>query len=237
MNKILFSTVAGLMFLGTVSVANAAGIYGAYGEYGASNCQPVYGGGQTCVSTEKVVINKTVKNPQTGAFVDNLSLNDPRYLGGQSVTFQLTVTNTGNADLASVDVSDVLPNYVEKVSGPGSFDAKSKTLSFKVQNLKANESRTFTVGATIVDASKLPLNQGVTCLVNQAVAKIPGEESKDNSQFCVEKQAPATTKGGLPVMQAPAMAQTPSTGPEMLPLVGLIPGGAFGFFLRRKANK
>lgn len=236
MNKII-SLLTGMLFLGTATVANAAGIYGAYGAYGQTNCQPIYGGGQTCVVTDKVVLNKTVRNPQTGKYVDNLSLSDPRYLGGQSVSFQLTVTNTGNTKLASVDVSDTLPNYIEKVSGPGSYDSNSKTLSFRVQNLDVNESRTFTVAGTIVDSTKLPMNQGVTCLVNQAVARADKQESRDNSQFCVEKQSQATTKGGLPVMQAPAMAQTPSTGPEMLSLVGLIPAGLGGLFLRRKASK
>lgn len=235
MNKTIFALI-GLLFLGSVSVANAAGMYGAYGTYGSTNCQPVYGGGQTCVTTEKLVLNKTVRNPQNGSYVDNLSLNDPRYFGGQSVSFQLTVTNSGDKAFNEVSVSDTLPNYVEKASGPGSFDSKTNTITFKVLNLVPGESRTFTVTGMLVDSSKLPLNQGVTCLVNQAQAQANGQESRDNSQFCVEKQI-ATTKGGLPVMQAPNMTQSPSTGPEMLPLLGLLPGAGFGFWLRRKASK
>src|SRR6266446_5435211 len=33
-------------------------------------CQPVYGGGQTCVTTGNVQVNKKVQNPQTGQFID-----------------------------------------------------------------------------------------------------------------------------------------------------------------------
>lgn len=231
MNRSITFLLSGLLFLGAVSGAYAAG------TYGTQNCQPVYGGGQTCVTTEKIVLNKTVRNPQTGSYVDNLTLNDPRYFGGQSVNFQLTITNSGNDNLSEVLVSDTFPNYMKKISGPGSYDSKTNTISFKVLNLAAGESRTFTVTGNLVDSSKLPLNQGVTCLVNQAEAQSNGQDSHDNSQFCVEKQAPVTTKGGLPVMQAPNMTQTPSTGPEMLPLFGLIPGAGFGFWLRRKASK
>jgi uncharacterized repeat protein (TIGR01451 family) len=230
MSKTLFTLLTGLLFLGSVSVASATG------TYGTQNCQPIYGGGQTCVSTERIVLNKTVRNPQTGSYVDNLSLNDPRYFGGQSVSFQLTITNSGDTKLSEVTVSDTLPNYIEKVSGPGSFDSKTKVLTFKLTNLEAGESRTFTLTGTLVDSSKLPLNQGITCLVNQAVASANSQESRDNSQFCVEKQAVAT-KGGLPVLEAPPMKETPPTGPEMLSLVGLIPAAGFGFWLRRRTNK
>jgi hypothetical protein len=73
-------------------------------------------------------------------------------------------------------------------------------------------------------------------MVNQASATVGKEKSTDNSQFCVEKSV-ATTKGGLPVYPAPAMSQTPATGPEMLPLLGLIPGALGGLILRRKASK
>ena len=225
-----------LAFTGVALADNS--VYGGYGSYGVQNCQPIYGGGETCVTSNKILINKTIKNPQTGMYVDNLSLNDVRYSANQPISFQLTVTNTGNNSIPVATVSDSFPNYITNITGPGTFDSKNKTLTFSVNNLNINESRTYTLSGKIVSGGKLPSNQNVVCLLNQASASVGSETSTDNSQFCVEKQAQTTTttKGGLPVYSAPSMSQTPATGPEMLPLLGMIPTALAGFALRRKSK-
>ena len=45
-----------------------------------------------------------------------------------------------------------------------------------------------------------------------------------------------TTKGGLTVEKPSKTKTTPSTGPEALSLLGLIPVAAAGFYLRRKTK-
>lgn len=204
-------------------------------------CQPIYGGGETCVQKGNILINKTVANPKTGTFVDNLSINDDKFLQDQTVTFQLAVTNTGGTTLSTVNVKDVFPQFVNFVAGPGNFDPNSKTLTFALNNLNPNESRTFTLTAVIVNANELPADRGIVCVVNQAQASSNGQLSSDNAQFCIQKQVLAaqvpTTKGGLKVFAPQPVTTTPATGPEMLPLIGLIPTGLIGFFLRKKAAK
>ena len=209
----------------------------------ASTCQPIYGGGETCVQVGNLSINKTVKNPSTGGFVDNLNINDPKYSPTSTVDFQITVTNTGSGNISSATVKDTLPNYVTFVSGPGSFDANSKVLTFTVNNLGSGQSQTFNVTAKVVDQGALPANQGVTCVVNQVSATANDNmQSSDNSQFCIEKPSQpgtpsTTTKGGLKVFPAPKVTTTPATGPEMLALIGLIPSGIAGLILRKKTGK
>ena len=201
-------------------------------------CQPIYGGGQTCVQIGNVLINKTVQNPQTGAFLDNLNINDPKFTPSSNVTFHITVTNTGGSTINKTTVKDTLPGFVSFVSGPGSFDSNTKVLTFDVGNLAAGESRTFTIAGKVADGGQLPADQGITCVVNQALATAEnGQQSSDNSQFCIQKPVLGETKGGLKVFPAPAVTTTPSTGPEMLPLIGLIPAGVFGFILRKKSYK
>ncbi|EKD86034.1 MAG: hypothetical protein ACD_37C00515G0001 [uncultured bacterium] len=230
MNKLVlsFSIVAFMAFAGIAQAAS--------GTYGDNNCQPVYGGGETCITQGKVTINKSVKNPKTNAFVDNLTVNDPRFGVSQIVTFRLIVTNTGNSTISKIAVEDIFPSFVEMKSGPGTFDKSTKILSFEILNLNANESRTYTVTGQTANENQLPANENVTCVINQAIAKSEDTLSKDNSQFCIEKRV-LTTKGGLPVMPAPKMGQTPSTGPEMLPLFGLIPAGIAGLLLRKRTSK
>lgn len=228
---ILISLMTGLMSLSLASSASAS-----------TSCQPIYGGGETCVQVGNISINKTVKNPTTGSFVDNLSVNDPKYTPTSTVNFQITVTNTGNGNISSTTVKDTFPNYVTFVSGPkdGKFDSNTKVLTFTVDDLAAGVSKTFDVSAKVVDQNSLPADQGVTCVVNQVNATSnDNQQSSDNSQFCIEKptQPGTTTKGGLKVFPAPKVVTTPATGPEMLPLIGLIPSGLFGIFLRKKTNK
>ena len=204
-----------------------------------SSCQPIYGGGETCVQVGNVFVNKTVQNPQNNAFVDNLGVNDPKYSPSSNVTFHITVTNNGGNTISKITVKDILPQFVNFVSGPGSFDSNSKTLTFELGDLKAGESRTFTVVGKTADQDKLPSSQGITCVVNQAISTANnGQESSDNSQFCIEKPVLGeTTKGGLKVFPAQPIAKTPATGAEMLGLFGLIPSGVLGFFLRKKTSK
>lgn len=236
MNKLIFSALAGV----TLSLFLASG---SYASYGAEACQPIYGGGQTCVTAGKILIDKKILHPtqktkggDLSTFVDNLSINDPKYSPLQTVKFQLVVTNTGDSTLSEVKVTDILPAYVNFVAGPGNFDASNRTLTFNIVNLNPNESRKFTIETKVVAPDSLPSGQGVVCVVNQASALFDSEESKDNSQFCIERKV--TTKGGLPVVETPkGITQTPATGPELLSLIGLIPAGAAGLFLRRKASK
>lgn len=228
MKKIILSSLV-LMF----------GLFGAgysYASYGSVACQPIYGGGETCVTSNKFVLDKKVLHPETSGkgetekYVDNLSINDPKFAPHQTVKFELTVTNTGNNTLNELTLTDILPSYVTFVSGPGTYNKDSNTLTFKVLNLNANESRKFIIETKVKDANSLPNAQGVVCVVNQASVTFEKDESKDNSQFCIEKTVTNT------VMPAPVITQTPSTGAGSLALIGLIPAAVGGLFLRRKSK-
>jgi uncharacterized repeat protein (TIGR01451 family) len=233
MDKLILSITA-------TAVIGLATAGSTYASYGSEACTPIYGGGVTCETSNKFVLDKKVLNPESiskgGAevYVDNLSINDPKYVPGQTIKFELNVTNTGTSTLNTLTLTDILPSYVNFVSGSGNFNEETNTLRFDITNLNAGETRKFIIVGTIDSAETLPSDQGITCVVNQASVTFENDESKDNSQFCIEKVI-ATTKGGLPVMPAPDMEQTPSTGPG-LALLGLIPAALGGLLLRRKAK-
>lgn len=230
MNKFI-ATILSVMFFAFATSASAAGVESGYGQ----PCEPIYGGGEVCVSKGQILINKTVKNPETGAFVENLSLSsDPKYSANGVVDFQLTLTNTGKETLNEVTVTDTFPSYVKYESGSGTYNEGNNTLTFKVTDLQAGESRVYNVTGKITDVSNLPADQAVTCVVNQVKATSSENESSDVSQFCISKVI-TTTKGGIEVMPAPVMSETPATGPG-LGLLALIPAGIGGFILRRKAK-
>jgi uncharacterized repeat protein (TIGR01451 family) len=224
---IIVSTLA----FGLVAVAPVSA------SYGSVACQPVYGGGENCLTVGNLLLNKMVMDPSVKGekYVDNLSLNTAKYSAGQTIKFRLDVTNTGNATISTVNVKDTLPSYVKFVSGPGSFDKSSNALSFSLSNLNPSETRSYVIVGKIVDQASLPKGQGVVCTVNQAEATSTSNQSQDNSQFCINVNV-VTTKGGLPVYPAPSMTQTPATGAEMLSLLGLLPAAGAGLFLRRRSK-
>ena len=193
-------------------------------------CQQVYGGGETCIQVGKIFIAKTVQNPQTSAFVDNLSVNEPKFSPEQNIQFRLTVTNNDNATAKNVVVQDTYPQYVNFTSGEGKFDNNTKTLTIEVGELKAGESKTYTLQGKIVSAQSIPGGSGVVCVVNQATAATNGNTSQDNAQFCIEKKV-------LGVVYPPQQVTvTPPTGIDTLALFGFIPGAIVGFMLRRSTK-
>jgi uncharacterized repeat protein (TIGR01451 family) len=206
----------------------------------AVSCQPVYGGGQTCIQVGNIVINKTVAHPQTSAFVDNLGQNDAKFRPEQVVTFQIVVTNVSDSDIARVTVTDTYPNFVSFSGGPGNFDANTKVLTFSFDGLRRGESKTFTLQGVVAPANQLPADKGVVCVVNQAFARSEptGDQAQDNAQFCIEKQVVGVDivpgKGGPQIVQQPTpVTVVPKTGPELAALAGLFSTGALGVFLRR----
>lgn len=204
----------------------------------ANPCQPIYGGGENCVTKGKVELDKKVQDPKSKEYVDNLSRSNTRYAPSQTINFKIVVTNTGDEKLGETTITDRIPDFVSFVSGPGDFDNASRTLTFKIFNLNPDESRSYTVTTKVVDSTNLPQNTGITCVVNHAEAISGNDFSDDNSGLCIQKVVTtATTKGGLPVMPAPVINETPATGPEMLSLLAMIPTALAGFLLRKKTSK
>jgi uncharacterized repeat protein (TIGR01451 family) len=202
-----------------------------------ADCSQMYGGGVSC-PTYSFSIQKLVQKPGKGggSYVNNMSINDPRYSPGQKVNFQIVVKNTGSQAISNINVVDSFPQFVSFVSGPGNFDNSTKALTFNIVNLNAGQTAKYTLTGKIADSNIMPSDQGVLCLINQATATDNnGNADSVSSQFCVEKQVLGTK---VPqVLPAPQVTKTPATGPEMLPLIGLLPGGLAGFILRRKSSK
>lgn len=219
MKKVLFS----LFILGVLTVLPTK----AYAD-----CQQLYGGGQTCTSFN-FTINKLVQVPGKGGgnFVDNLSVSDPRFSPSQTVSYQLIVTNTGNQTIPTINIVDTFPQFINFVSGAGSYDANSKTLSITVNNLGAGQNQTLNLQAVTADSKTVPV--GVTCddrTKNQVRADdTHGDTGSDSAQVCIQNSTA--------VLPATTVKTTPATGPEMIPLALLLPGALGGLILRRKSKQ
>jgi uncharacterized repeat protein (TIGR01451 family) len=201
---------------------------------GASNCQIIYGGGEVCQKTVSFTLDKKVQRPTKGGdFVDNLGTNDDKFGPGTTVNFRITVKNTGDATLSNVNIVDSLPTYLTYSSG-GQQDGNNA--NFTIDSLKSGESKSFDLVAKVADTNTLPADKSIVCVTNNVKATQDGNTATDSTQLCIEKSV--SQKGGGPIVQqTPPLKQTPSTGPEMLSLVALIPSGALGLFLNRKSRR
>lgn len=196
-----------------------------------ADCTQNYGGGETCVNSYVFSIEKSVQTPGKagGAYVSNLSINDAKYSPTEVVSFKITVKNTSTQNIPTLTITDTFPQFLSYISGPGSFDTNSKKLTITVTNLQPGQSQTYDITGKVAESNLLPSDQGIVCLINKAAATDSnGATNTASSQFCVQKQVLGST---------PVLLTTPATGPEMLPLISLLPGALGGFYLRKKAIK
>ena len=190
----------------------------------AGGCVSVYGGGVQCPRPGQVLLDKKVRNPATGIFVDNLGLSDPKYRPAWIVTFRIFVKNPGDETLTNVTVTDKLPSFVDYMSGPGSYDSVNRTVTFNVANLGGGATQTYDIKGRVVHSAVLPAEKQVVCPVNVADARVNSQADHDEAQFCIEKELVVPT--------------VPKTGPEhwILSFGGLAATMIAGLYLKKKAT-
>lgn len=228
--------IAGVFMTAATPVIASGSSYGGYGV-GTSNCQIIYGGGELCQKQVKFTIEKQVMSPtKGGSFVDSLSTNDPKFAPSQDVTYRVIIKNIGDVAIQQLDVTDTFPQYVSFVSGPGNFDQNAQTLNFTIQNIDPGKTVTYTIVGKTADTINLPQDKTVVCPVNTVKAMDQnGNTASSSTQICVEKNV-VSQQPSPKVFQTPPMKTTPSTGPEVLGLIALIPSGLAGLVLRKKSN-
>ena len=205
-----------------------------------------------------ITVHTTVLNPQTNGYVDSLGLSDSMYNPGDSVTFHVTIANSGSNALPNATVENTLPDYVTFTAGAGNLSPSKKILTFTIKNLAPKTTQTFAISGKIADTSNLPTNQGVVCVADKSVITSQNDKPTSSASFCITKgTAPQPqTKGGLTEQNTPAPIQsrptqskvfpanndlksTPPTGPEMLSFLSIFGSASLGFALKKlsKAQK
>ncbi|EKD90344.1 MAG: hypothetical protein ACD_31C00008G0016 [uncultured bacterium] len=168
--------VAGLVFAGTASAD--------------TSCPHVYG--VSCPSGN-ISIDKKVRHPQSGEFIDALSSSDATYLPEQEVKFRIEVKNTGGQDLFDVKVEDTLPDFVDFLGGTGDFDSNSKILRWTIDKLTPNESKFFEIRVKVKNAKDLP-NLSINCVTNFVRASKDNMSASDTSTFCIQTKILGVTQ-------------------------------------------
>lgn len=169
-------------------------------------CETVYGGGEKCYGTGELFIDKTVKNPDTDIFVNNLGINDPKFGPEAYVRFRLEVKNIGQSELRDVKVRDVFPPYLQFdwfSLGSSYWDANKREVNFTIEKLAVGESKQYEISAKVYPSSMLPNDKSEICdLTNFAEVHTGDKGDDDTAKFCLTyktlglKKMPAT---GMPL--------------------------------------
>lgn len=180
----------------------------------ADMCTTQYGGSTNCTPSD-LTINKQVYNPVTKTFVENLTTTDPTFVPGNEVSYRLIVKN-GSGETFQANIKDILPPYMEFVSGPGTYNKDARTLEFKMENLIAGETRTVDILAKVVNADQFPSGKSLFCVVNVAEVHSLNRNDSDSAQACLQNGPVTVTT--LPVAGFGDMMM-------LLPFAGVALGG------------
>jgi uncharacterized repeat protein (TIGR01451 family) len=169
--------------------------------------------------TSQILVDKLVKNPSTGAFVDNLGPSDSKFSPEGEVVFKIVVKNQGSQGISGVTVRDILPTYLDFVSGPADshWNKETKELIFNVGDLQAGETKEYEFKAKAVVKKDLPADKSVICITNWVEAKNDTKSDSDSAGLCISN-----------------VSILPPTGPDPLSLNLVFALGASGFWLIRK---
>ncbi|PIP32851.1 hypothetical protein COY59_00435 [Candidatus Gottesmanbacteria bacterium CG_4_10_14_0_8_um_filter_37_24] len=216
-----FIAVITYTFLISVQSAQASG-----------GCVPVYGGGVSCPKQGEVLVDKKVRNPATGFYVDNLGPSDPKYRPQQIVSFQISVKNPGETAIDKITVTDTLPKFLDYMSGPGTYDGANGKLNWEVSNLAGGDTQVFEVKGRISHQAKLPVDRNVICPTNELAQPINivdvsasnGQTDRDEARYCIEKEV--------------IVPKVPEAGPEnwLISITGLITSLGIGLKLRKSKS-
>lgn len=198
------------------------------GQYGTVICPPT-----------DVTIDKTVRNPITGVFVENLLSGDATYSPGSEVTYKLKIVNSSNQSFDEVKIEDILPDKVTTAS-VASYDknkVKNETfansrLKFQLANrFEGNTTVEIDVHATVKDSNAFAASKSIYCgntdgLQNTAQVRASDRFDEDSASICVQSNV-------LGVTTLPKAGLT-----DLLPLVPFIGTGLTGItLLFRKGRK
>lgn len=179
-------------------------------------------GGET---PNDLTINKQVKNPITGIFVENLGSSDPTFSPGATITYKLYVKN-GSGETMRAKVEDTLPSYLSFVSASvaTTYDAASRKITMDIGDMVAGSSKDIEVTAKVADRSSFANDRTMFCTTNYAKVTAPSRPNGDDdtAESCI-------TTGGT--------SSLPIAGVhDLMMLVPFLSLGGTGLLLLKKSK-
>jgi len=159
----------------------------------AVRCETQYGGGEVCVRTGELQIDKEICNPPllddkykdcdsaTDEFIDNFGIDGRRFWSNEEVVFKLKVKNVGDDTIFNIKVTDTLPAYLFFTGGSES--------SYSIDKLNPGESWEKIITTRVVAESQLPKEQSLVCVVNTGEVENGDEHDRIRPKFVSVKKS------------------------------------------------
>ncbi len=162
----------------------------------AQSCTNQYGASVACQPVD-LTVNKQVKHPTSGLFVENITSSDTPYSPGSEVLYRLVIRNGSGETHNPVTITDQLPADLTFVAGPGTYSTPGKpggTLTYTLNNIIAGETRTQEVLVKV--DPKTPTKCDVVNTAKVSSPARPGGDS-DTVSICVSNVAPTLPVAGF----------------------------------------
>jgi LPXTG-motif cell wall-anchored protein len=179
-----------------------------------SNCDSVYGGGETCDYDRKLKITKEVRIKGETSWKDKVT----DVTKNDIVEFKITIKNKSDdgADKYSrLKIEDFLPSEMYWIGG-------SRTTEF-MDDVKPGDSKTFIIEAKVYASEYDKSDKFEKCVVNKAELRFKDEfEGSDTATVCYGNMTPS---------------ELPKTGAETTLAISGLGMLVTGLIVRKKLNK
>jgi uncharacterized repeat protein (TIGR01451 family) len=151
------------------------------------------------VSIPVVVVDKKIKLPTTGKYVDNIDKQTYVFKEGEQIEFDISVENRSTETIYDLNLNDILPKYLKLQFYFG--NKNSSGLNTYISVLKPGETLKYSIVALIDD---LPSRSSIydIKLTNRVCASNSTTSDCDNSVYYIEtKTMPVTGSSSVLMIQ------------------------------------
>ncbi|MEZ6256041.1 MAG: LPXTG cell wall anchor domain-containing protein [Patescibacteria group bacterium] len=152
-----------------------------------ADCEPNYGGGETCICNKVFRIEKKVAKLDTNKdlkdhnFEDKVIFKTPEKSSDVKVVFKIKVTNEGEVTTDDMKMKDSLPDEFQHAKSSFGGDGLTETWD----DFEPGESKTFYITAKLEKDEFVDDKNYEKCVVNEASVYYDGDfEGKDTATVC-----------------------------------------------------
>jgi uncharacterized repeat protein (TIGR01451 family) len=100
-----------------------------------------------------ISIDKKIRPINDSNFYDNIDRDQKVFVNDDIIDYRIVVENTGKDILYNLTVTDYYPIVNQIILAPGEINKSSRQIVWKIDQLAAGESKTFTIRAKVINSS------------------------------------------------------------------------------------
>ncbi len=135
-------------------------------------------------SKKEISIDKKLRKLNQPEYVDNIEASTKTFFEKDIIEFQINVENIGNETLNNIKVKDILPDYLDLIFYPGTFNKTENKVEWTIEKLNAGEVKPYLIRAKIKNTNKI---NTLTKKTNRAEVNVDNLNDSDNASYFIGK--------------------------------------------------